>query len=75
MGSEKEAAVTKVTVKIGETEISLSPKQLKDLREALDDLFPVKWDYYPTEYCDISRQFLKDMAESTGGSYTDITGN
>jgi hypothetical protein len=34
-----------------------------------------KWDYYPTEYCEISRQFLKDVAESTGGSYTEITGD
>lgn len=46
-----ETAVTGITIKMGDVEVTLTPKQLKSLRDALDELFPkstvVKEHHYP----------------------------
>ena len=57
MSEETKVEVSKIEIKIGDTKVSITPSQLKELRDVLESLFPKKTQFIPSAPIYIERPY------------------
>lgn len=71
--NDKTIAVSAIEIKIGDTKVRITPEQLKQLRDTLNDLFPKEVKFYPSAPVIIQEKWVEPYYAPTFPTWPQIT--